>query len=1011
MQEALPDVVAWEACKENSQPIRQGRRAAALKSIDVADQTAADERSAKRKEWEESLRAMAQGADPLATWVGYIKWTQEAFVTGGKDARLLQLLEDCAYGLKDDTRYADDVRYLRIWIQYADLVRDPEQIFDYLYDRHIGQNYALFWEAWASVLEVKRKYSSADKAYERGLLLKAKPLDRLQRSHLKFQHRQVKILTSGPPPGEAADADAAAGAQRKERKALNRLTKKEGASNSRPTTQRPAAPLKPTNLAKGAKPPPPPPDTIAGNFQVYIDDGGGGEEVDENGVSRAWESGTLTQQVKENTAAATAWDGVTLPQKKVAGAPSGPEEPRECPFDVHFDVGLAEVDGVEGGTAEGACPNVRLQLDAPERAERKHAEDLLNNPLSRFAAGRAGAGATGAAAPPPPDEEAGGAAAAAPAAPAAALAAAKPTEALGYLPEMLRHAGEEVCFEEQRERLRHSAAALRAAAEREAAEEERVVEEERVAEEERAAEAREAEEEEAARAVAAEAQDEVAARAVEHARLAGEAAEEAAAVEAAAAEVAEAEAAEAAAAEAVEEEEAAAAKEAADLEAAEAAATEAAAAEAAEEEAAAAEASAAVDAAALEAADAEALEAKEAAEDAAAVEAAALKAADAEALEAKEAAEAAAAVEAAALRAATTEAAEAEATKAEAAEVEAAAAEAEAAEVAWAAHRVETAAAAAQARADEDHVHPNARACGGHGLYDDGDGLTVRLARVANDDGLTINTKAALEMLMPSFSSGLDDAEADEDRDDRADQPLFTFCSAKKTAAATMCTPRPAPRPSPSRSGSLPGSAGFRHTPAPLASRNLLGDTPVARGSRVGGTPKPLAQRSLLDATPSNPTALRSLLDSTPLPLAPRCLLESTPAGLAPRNLLGDTPRPPLGAALRPHGAYVAPTAGVPRMGAPLEPEVAPPRAPAAPAPAEVVGEAEDADPDEVYIYIYVCVCSSKYICIYISIHGKRSIPYRMRCSKSASAARPSLRSCSKEALSSSNESTDWGSG
>jgi hypothetical protein len=161
--QGLAGEVAWEACKENSQPIRQGRRAAALKSLGAADPAVVDERTAERQVWEAALRDSAAGADPLATWVAYIAWTQEAYVTGGKDAQLLQLLESCAYGFKEDARYADDVRYLRVWIQYADMVRDPEQIFDYLYDRHIGQNFALFWEAWASVLEVKRKYSAADK--------------------------------------------------------------------------------------------------------------------------------------------------------------------------------------------------------------------------------------------------------------------------------------------------------------------------------------------------------------------------------------------------------------------------------------------------------------------------------------------------------------------------------------------------------------------------------------------------------------------------------------------------------------------------------------------------------------------------------------------------------------------------------------------------------------------------------------------------------------------------------
>ena len=45
------------------------------------------------QQWVEALRRAADGADPLATWVGYIRWTQEAYPTGGKEAGLMQLHE------------------------------------------------------------------------------------------------------------------------------------------------------------------------------------------------------------------------------------------------------------------------------------------------------------------------------------------------------------------------------------------------------------------------------------------------------------------------------------------------------------------------------------------------------------------------------------------------------------------------------------------------------------------------------------------------------------------------------------------------------------------------------------------------------------------------------------------------------------------------------------------------------------------------------------------------------
>ena len=48
-----------------------------------------------------------------------IKWTQNTFKSGGHEAELLQLLERCTRELQDKDNYKDDIRYLRIWIQYV----------------------------------------------------------------------------------------------------------------------------------------------------------------------------------------------------------------------------------------------------------------------------------------------------------------------------------------------------------------------------------------------------------------------------------------------------------------------------------------------------------------------------------------------------------------------------------------------------------------------------------------------------------------------------------------------------------------------------------------------------------------------------------------------------------------------------------------------------------------------------------------------------------------------------
>ena len=240
---------AWEACKENAQPIKRGRNANALSERLEKGVAPLDEDAAKRAEFEARVEAESAGADPLDAWRAYIKWQEDTYVTGGgaNKVQVLPLLERCAFALKDDARYQNDIKYLRIWIAYAEGVRDAEPIFEYLFDRQIGVLHALFWAAWALVLEQKRKYAEADKLFVRGALMRAQPAAYLEQLHHNFQARtamkSIKQMAEGGGAGGAAGGASAEPSRQKERKTLNRLTKKEAAGSSRPTKQRSAAPL------------------------------------------------------------------------------------------------------------------------------------------------------------------------------------------------------------------------------------------------------------------------------------------------------------------------------------------------------------------------------------------------------------------------------------------------------------------------------------------------------------------------------------------------------------------------------------------------------------------------------------------------------------------------------------------------------------------------------------------------------------------------------------------------
>ena len=85
-----------------------------------------NDETSRIEEFEARVRAEASGGDPLAPWCEYIRWQRDVSVTG---TGVLPLLERCAHTFKDDSRYEDDARYLRVWIAYADLVRDAEPLF------------------------------------------------------------------------------------------------------------------------------------------------------------------------------------------------------------------------------------------------------------------------------------------------------------------------------------------------------------------------------------------------------------------------------------------------------------------------------------------------------------------------------------------------------------------------------------------------------------------------------------------------------------------------------------------------------------------------------------------------------------------------------------------------------------------------------------------------------------------------------------------------------------------
>jgi hypothetical protein len=148
------------------------------------------EREQQRREFE---RAVTGSTASLSVWRRYLTWAREAYVDA--PAKLRRLYERATGELGHTTRYRDDDRFVRIWLEYVrfsvclcewvsltavcewitqanEVDRagdDSEAVFRRMYSSRIGRKVALFYMAWANVLEHHRNFAVADQVYKKGL--------------------------------------------------------------------------------------------------------------------------------------------------------------------------------------------------------------------------------------------------------------------------------------------------------------------------------------------------------------------------------------------------------------------------------------------------------------------------------------------------------------------------------------------------------------------------------------------------------------------------------------------------------------------------------------------------------------------------------------------------------------------------------------------------------------------------------------------------------------------------
>lgn len=68
--------------------------------------------------YEEAIKNY-EGDDPLESWYEYILWVEQSYPKSGHESHIGKLLQQCLAIFEKETKYHQDRRFIRLWINYV----------------------------------------------------------------------------------------------------------------------------------------------------------------------------------------------------------------------------------------------------------------------------------------------------------------------------------------------------------------------------------------------------------------------------------------------------------------------------------------------------------------------------------------------------------------------------------------------------------------------------------------------------------------------------------------------------------------------------------------------------------------------------------------------------------------------------------------------------------------------------------------------------------------------------
>ncbi|KII74078.1 Mitotic checkpoint serine/threonine-protein kinase BUB1 beta [Thelohanellus kitauei] len=174
--------MSWENNKENVIPIVGGRPANCILHPIEGNTIQNSKNDFERlivQEFDNKVRL-------LDIWSEYITWFEQVNLTGknfkGHIERALNDLDQANEVFELD-------KYVKLWLKYASLLDQKDDIFQYLISSGIGFSNSILYTTYAYFCETSKDFRRAEEVYNLGLQRKAKPKTDLEQAYREFLKR------------------------------------------------------------------------------------------------------------------------------------------------------------------------------------------------------------------------------------------------------------------------------------------------------------------------------------------------------------------------------------------------------------------------------------------------------------------------------------------------------------------------------------------------------------------------------------------------------------------------------------------------------------------------------------------------------------------------------------------------------------------------------------------------------------------------------------------------------